>query len=138
MLRVFTYHVRGLVSVHDGDTCTLNIDMGFDISREVDIRVQGIDTPEMMGASKAAAMVARDAAAAWITARLDRLVLLSKELDKYGRILGDLQDTSNNQTLSSFLIGAKLAHAYDGGTKVAWMPAEYAAILALPKATGRA
>jgi len=138
MLRVFTYHVRSLLSAHDGDTCTLEIDIDFDLRREVVVRVQGIDTPEMIGPSKDAAVVARDLAIAWITTRLNRLALLSKELDKYGRVLGDLQDITTNETLSAYLIGMKVAHAYDGGLKPVWAAAEYAAILAMPKVAGHA
>ena len=67
----------------------------------------------------------------WISTRPDCLVLLSKELDKYGRVLGDLQNIYNRETLSGYLISKKLAHAYDGGTKPVWTAAEYAAILAL-------
>jgi endonuclease YncB( thermonuclease family) len=130
MARIFTYHVSSLVSVHDGDTCTVVVDLGFDLSRRVDIRVNGIDTPEMMGASKAAAVVARDVATAWIKSRVDHLVLLSKELDKYGRVLGDLQDTADGSMLSDYMINQKLAHAYGGGTKLAWSEAEYIAICA--------
>ena len=106
------------------------VDLGFDLSRRVDIRVNGIDTPEMVGVSKAAATVARDVVAAWIKNRIDRLVLISKELDKYGRVLGDLQDTADGSRLSDYMINQKLAHVYNGGTKLAWSEAEYLAICA--------
>lgn len=131
MPRIFTYHVSSLVSVHDGDTCTVIVDLGFDLSRKVDIRVNGIDTPEMTGESRAAAIVARDMAAAWIKSRIDHLILLSKELDKYGRVLGDLQDTVDGSKLSEYMVTKKLAHAYSGGTRLPWSTAEYLAIRAL-------
>lgn len=119
----FTYPVLVVVDVHDGDTCTLLIDMGFYLRRLIAVRVAGIDTPELKGASLAAGKLARDLAKAWLVAAV-RPVLISRELDKYGRVLGDVLDLDTNDTLSDYLLAAGVAHAYDGGTKTAWTDAE--------------
>ena len=69
-------HVLG---VHDGDTCTALVYLGFTVRVEVTFRLLGIDTPELRGGtkeSKARAVAARE--------RLKELVL-DKEvfLDSY-------------------------------------------------------
>jgi endonuclease YncB( thermonuclease family) len=130
---IFSYHVRDVVSVYDGDTCKLDIDMGFFMRREVDVRVDGVDTPERNGASKSAGQVVQSYAEQWLRLNLGSLVLHSKELDKYGRVLGIIENIETKDTLTNFLLRMKLAHSYDGGTKQPWKAAEFATILAMPK-----
>lgn len=46
---------RAIVSsIHDGDTLSVLVDTGFGLMTEVDIRVYGIQAPELHGADKAA------------------------------------------------------------------------------------
>jgi len=138
MERTFIYHVRSILRVHDGDTCTLLIDLGFDLQRKVDVRISGIDTPEMRGASIAAAAIARDCASAWLAgALLKGLVLESLELDKYGRVLGALRCTANSSvSLANFLCEKGLAKLYDGGAKSPFTAAQCAAIVAKKQSLG--
>jgi len=119
MAREFTYPVLDVVRVHDGDTCTLLVDMGFHLQRVISIRIQGIDTPELRGTSLAAARLARDLAKTWLVAATEP-VLVSRKLDKYGRVLGDIVDRDTNDTLAEYLLIAGVAHRYDGGTKTPW------------------
>ena len=42
---MFQYYARG-VEVIDGDTIDAEIDLGFDISHKIRIRLHGINTPE--------------------------------------------------------------------------------------------
>lgn len=49
-----------MIRAIDGDTYAVKLDVGFRISLEADVRLQGIDTPEMVGADKAAGIAARD------------------------------------------------------------------------------
>ena len=139
MSLIFTYHVSGIQQVHDGDTCTLIIDLGFDLSRKVNIRVGKIDTPEMSGASMPAAKIAQQFALNWLRSRAGSLVLQSMELDKYGRILGDVLDTKSGTTLAQYMLSLKpmVAKPYDGGTKKPWTAAECKAIVqAVPGTAG--
>lgn len=48
------YRYRAKVkSVYDGDTCTVDIDLGFHITlRDIKVRLYGVDTPELRGGTK--------------------------------------------------------------------------------------
>lgn len=49
-----------VVEVVDGDTIKLDVDLGFSIRQKMTLRLYGIDTPEVVGASKAAGLAAKD------------------------------------------------------------------------------
>lgn len=89
MPTVYEYRAR-VVAVHDGDTLTLDIDLGLRIwaIKQV-VRLAGINAPELSGASRVAGIAARD----WLRERvMFREVLLRTEKpdsrEKYGRWLG--------------------------------------------------
>lgn len=56
------YHYRAIVKeVHDGDTITVDIDLGFHTwIHDEHIRLAQINAPEVIGASKAAGIASRD------------------------------------------------------------------------------
>ena len=115
--RCFFYraHVTG---VHDGDTITVDIDLGFSMSlRKLKVRLSGIDTAEITSKDpvlKEKAVKARD----WLRIQiLDKDVYLeSSGLDKYGRWLGKIH-TQGGVCCNEELVKMGLALAYDGGTK---------------------
>ena len=87
---MYTYKAK-LDRIIDGDTVDAHIDLGFDITIHKRIRLAGIDTPESRTRDleeKAKGLAAK--------ARLEELlkeenfVLESKEVGKYGRVLGTL------------------------------------------------
>lgn len=43
---MYTYRIKKITSIIDGDTIECDIDLGFDISLNQKIRLAGIDTPE--------------------------------------------------------------------------------------------
>ena len=56
------YHYAAKVlAAHDGDTVTLELDLGLWIRRIEKLRLHGIDTPEVVGAGKAAGLKAKAA-----------------------------------------------------------------------------
>lgn len=71
--------------VVDGDTVWLDVDLGFHVRAVVDFRLEGLNAPEMVGASKAAGLAAK--------AELERLLslgplrIISTKTEKYGRYL---------------------------------------------------
>lgn len=80
-----------VISVYDGDTCNIIVDLGFKVSMEIKCRLYGIDTPEIRTDNekeRELALKARD--------YLRQLVLnkdvfiCSKGKDKYGRYLIDI------------------------------------------------
>jgi micrococcal nuclease len=50
---MFEYYVKQVISVVDGDTIDVVIDLGFDISFTSRVRLAGIDTPESRTKDKA-------------------------------------------------------------------------------------
>ena len=95
------YEYEAIVTqVYDGDTITVDIDLGFDvILKKQKIRLLGIDTPEVRGPERANGLISRDALRGRI---LDKQVIIKTEKrGKYGRWLGIIyiKDTNINQWL---------------------------------------
>lgn len=84
---IYEYKAK-LSRVVDGDTLYLFVDLGFRVTMEVEFRLNGLNTPEVVGASRTAGLAAK--------AELERLLSLgsirvvSTKSDKYGRWLCDL------------------------------------------------
>ena len=104
------------VRVVDGDTIDANIDLGFDITIKKRIRLSGIDAPESRTRDleeKKLGLASKD--------RLEEMledgkfILESKELGKYGRVLGVLH--KEGQNLNDLLIKEGYAEEYNGGKR---------------------
>ena len=118
---MYTYKAK-LDRVVDGDTIDVNIDLGFDISVHKRVRLAGINAPEsrtkdLEEKKKGLASKAR------LIELLDKgdLVVESKELGKYGRVIGDLTIYPDNLDLpiniNETLIEEGHAVEYDGGKR---------------------
>jgi len=107
---MYEYRAK-VVKVYDGDTITVDIDLGFGIwVKGQSIRLLGIDTPEIRGEERPDGLIARDKLREWI---MDKEILLVTKKDskgKYGRWLGEIypygefmdnltEDISYNQRL---------------------------------------
>ncbi len=111
------FHYRANVDrVVDGDTIDVTLDLGFDIQMKARIRFHGINAPESRTRDleeKARGLASKD--------RLIELlgegsfILESKEVGKYGRVLGTLhvEDVNVNETL----VEEGFAVEYWGGKK---------------------
>ncbi|MFQ5630098.1 MAG: thermonuclease family protein [bacterium] len=88
--KLYFYKAK-VLSVYDGDTCRVDIDLGLKIwLRNERIRLNRINTPELRGAEKAKGLLARDYLRELV---LDKDILLQTAKDKqgkYGRYLGEL------------------------------------------------
>ncbi len=86
----YTYKAH-VVSVYDGDTITVDIDLGMDVWKmNVKMRLARIDTPEVRGTEKAAGKVVRDYVRGMV---LNKTVVIKTEKDKtgkYGRYLAEV------------------------------------------------
>ena len=116
----YVYPVRTVIDIHDGDTMTVLVDLGFDTMRRVIVRLSGVDTPEVTGAQKVAGKAVRD----WVVTAVGKaqvVVLESKDLDKYGRSLAVLY--LDGKSLNATLVGQGMALTYDGGDRAGtWTP----------------
>jgi len=88
---MYTYKAK-LDRVIDGDTIDVNIDLGFDISVKKRVRFVGINTPESRTRDleeKKLGLAAKDRVKS-ILAENDSFVIESKEVGKFGRVLGEI------------------------------------------------
>jgi len=91
------YYYRAEVqSVYDGDTCTLNIDLGLGIwANHEKIRLARINTPELRGAERPQGLLARDFVRDILMPNDEpgKEILISTQKDKkgkYGRYIGEI------------------------------------------------
>lgn len=111
--------------VLDGDTYRGAVDLWPGIEMNVDVRLNGVDAPELFHPSKSCPDHERDLAkkakALVEMAMQDGDVsLFNVSLGKYaGRVVADVLVTKNGETtvLADALLRAGLAVRYDGGTK---------------------
>jgi micrococcal nuclease len=106
----FDYPAK-VVRVVDGDTCHVNIDLGFFTwIMDRSVRIAGINAPEM---STPEGKLARDFALKLLPVGT-QIQLRSHSLDKYGRVLGSitLPDTTDYGVA---MVAAGMAVLYDGG-----------------------
>lgn len=72
----------------DGDTLWLYVDLGFGVSVNLDFRLYGIDTPEVVGATRTAGLAAKAELESLLA--LGPLRIVTYKADKYGRWLATL------------------------------------------------
>ena len=88
----FEYAAK-LVRVVDGDTVVLEIDLGFKLKAEMVCRVYGVNTPELIGVDKAAALLAKAAAENMLMQEAVGGLFTRTHKpgkDKYGRYLAEI------------------------------------------------
>ena len=86
------FHYRGnVVKVYDGDTITVDIDLGFHVQMKKEkFRLNRINTPEVRGPEKEQGYVSRDWLRNRILGKEIMLVTLKDKKGKYGRWLADI------------------------------------------------
>lgn len=86
------YQYRAEVTeVYDGDTVTVDIDLGFDVwMKDQKLRLYGIDAPEMRGPEKPDGTISRDALRDKILGKQVMLCSYKDEKGKFGRYLATI------------------------------------------------
>ena len=106
-----------VVSVYDGDTCDVEIDLGFKIKIKERLRLLGVDTPEIRTKDKAEkkrGLQVRDKLRKLI---FRQTVLIATEKEgKFGRYLADMW-TSTGLHINSWLLESGYANEYFGGKR---------------------
>jgi len=119
---MYTYRVKSINRIIDGDTIDVTIDLGFSINIDQRIRVAGIDSPEKRTRDAAEKALGLDATE-WMTKRLEKapeLIIktaVEGSMGKYGRVLGWLFVGEEDISLNEQMINEGFAWKYDGGTK---------------------
>lgn len=101
-----------VTAVHDGDTVTVEADLGWHIALTTPVRLAGVDAPEL---ATDAGKAARDFVATLLPIGA-KVTLVSHSLDKYGRVLGTLA-LPDGRDLTTVLIDSGHGVAYDGGKR---------------------
>ena len=116
-----TVTVSKVISVYDGDTFRVNIDsLPPIVGKNISIRVNGVDTPEIRGKcqyEKNLALEARD----FVRAKLSNakeIKLTNLQRGKYFRVVANV--VVDGVSLEQELLDNKLAYRYDGGKKLSW------------------
>lgn len=111
-----------VVRVYDGDTLTVEIPDWPPIFRQVSIRADGYDAPEIRGHCEREKLLAQQARVKLLAllAAGHRITLGDLRPGKYFRLVADLE--IDGQPVAAVMIGAGLAHPYNGGTRVGWCP----------------
>ena len=120
---MFTYYVKKVNKIVDGDTIDVDIDLGFDIAFSSRVRLAGIDTPESRTTDKAEKVLGLE-----VKEKLKHdiekaksIVIKTEKMDsseKYGRILGWLYLDGAELSVNEALIAGGYAWPYMGDTKV--------------------
>ena len=116
-----TVTVSKVISVYDGDTFRVNIDsLPPIVGKNIAIRVNGVDTPEIRGKcqyEKNLALEARDFVRGKL-ANAKEIKLTNLQRGKYFRVVANV--LVDGVSLEQELLDNKLAYSYDGGKKLSW------------------
>ena len=116
-----TVTVSKVISVYDGDTFRVNIDsLPPIVGKNIPIRVNGVDTPEIRGKcqyEKNLALKARDFVRAKL-ANAKEIKLTNLQRGKYFRVVANV--VVDGVSLEKELLDNELAYSYDGGKKLSW------------------
>jgi len=116
-----TVTVSKVISVYDGDTFRVDINsLPPIVGKNIPIRVNGVDTPEIRGKcqyEKDLALEARDFVRAKL-ANAKEIKLTNLQRGKYFRVVANV--VVDGVSLERELLDNKLAYEYSGGKKLSW------------------
>ena len=123
---MYVYNAK-CVRVVDGDTIDAEIDLGFDVKIKKRIRLAGINAPESRTRNlveKKLGLAAKEKLKDMMEGAANCFELESKELGKYGRVLGKLhidkiagKDVITKVCINDELVKQGYATEYDGGKR---------------------
>ena len=116
-----TVTVSKVISVYDGDTFRVNIaSLPPIVGKNIAIRVNGVDTPEIRGKcqyEKNLALKARDFVRGKL-ANAKEIKLTNLQRGKYFRVVANV--LVDGVSLEQELLDNELAYEYSGGKKLSW------------------
>jgi len=116
LLKPYTYNAK-VIKVYDGDTFTVNIDLGFYLVwNEQVIRLARVNTPEVRGAEREEGLKVRDIVRDLILDKEVTIKTIKDKKGKYGRYLAEIEfedDNGNLINLSNYLLENGLAEEFE-------------------------
>ena len=118
---MYTYFVKSIDRIVDGDTIDISIDLGFDLTKKERVRLAGIDTPEKRTKNQKEKEMGYQATEFFEMhlKEATKLTVKTEKDGKFGRMLGWLyKSDEDTMSINQIMIDKGYAWAYDGGTKV--------------------
>ena len=118
---MYTYFVKSVDRIVDGDTIDISIDLGFDLTKKERVRLAGIDTPEKRTKNEKEKEMGYQATEFLEMHLMEatKLTVRTEKDGKFGRMLGWLYKTdTDTMSINQIMIDKGYAWSYDGGTKV--------------------
>ena len=108
------YEYRAHVaSVYDGDTITVNVDLGFHIQHKIKVRLANIDAPEIRGAEREEGIQSRDALRRLIEGAPVRVKTFRDRTGKYGRYIANVYtDDHGELCVNEWMVANGYAEPY--------------------------
>lgn len=103
---MYSYNAK-VRRVVDGDTLDVEIDLGFRVVISQRVRLYGINTPEVVGATRTAGLASKSYVESWLEKSGTTVVLDSFKPfadDKYGRFLANVWNQDRSRCLNQELI----------------------------------
>ncbi|MBM4165500.1 MAG: thermonuclease family protein [Ignavibacteria bacterium] len=95
------YYKANVVSVYDGDTITVDIDVGFNTTlRKEKIRLHRINAPEIRGRSRKKSIASRDYLRSLLDGKEILLQTIKDRKEKFGRYLGEVWLKQNEKLIN--------------------------------------
>ena len=105
---MYTYNAE-LIRVVDGDTVWVRVDLGFRIYRDVNLRVDHINAPEMKTPE---GKPSKEFAMTWFIPGRKLVISTQQDPGSYDRYTTDLTDAATGETFSKFMLDNKMAVPY--------------------------
>ena len=122
-MELYCYRAR-VLKVIDGDSLSVEVQLGFDVTLKMNLRLKGIDTAEtrrVRGGNddlKALGKLAKQFVKSLLPA--DTMITIKTELDakgKFGRVLATVMIDGDEDSLNDFMVAQRLAIPYHGQNK---------------------
>jgi len=114
---MYEYRAK-VLSVYDGDTITVLVDLGFNTFRKIKIRLYGINTPELKSKDENERKLAKKAKLVLQNKVLNKDIIIKTFKDKkgkYGRYLAEIY--VNNININELMVKQGFAKPYFGGKR---------------------
>ena len=123
---MYEYKVKSVDHIVDGDTLDVTVDLGFNITHKIRVRLEGIDTPESRTKDleeKARGLESKAYFTKIVTKWVedDMLYVKTTKKGKYGRYLGiilrEREDDDERLNINERLVNEGFAVEYFGGKR---------------------